>query len=91
MIPPAKDDIMGDGHTLLSTCFGPLDVLSIIEGGKTYDHLIEHTVNIPFRGYTIKVLDLETMIRLKKTSKDPKDKYRLPILEETLSQLQGKM
>ena len=71
IILPAKYDIMGDGHTLLSTCFGPLDVLSVIEEGKTYEQLIEHTVNIPFRGHTLKVLDLETMIQLKKILTSP--------------------
>ncbi|WP_155305130.1 hypothetical protein [Desulfosarcina widdelii] len=87
-IEPTKEDLSGKSHALFSTRFGPLDVLAVIEEGKTYDHLIEHTVDVTFRGNTIKVLDLETIIELKKTSKDPKDKQRLPVLEETLRQLQ---
>jgi hypothetical protein len=31
-----------------------------------------------------------TLIELKKTSTDPKDKQRLPVLEETLRQLEEK-
>jgi hypothetical protein len=60
----------------------------VIEEGKTYDDLLEHTVDVKFRGHTIKVLDLKMMIELKRASRDPKDKQRLPVLEETLRQLQ---
>jgi len=45
-------------------------------------------VGIDFRGHTLRVLDLKTLIELKKTSKDPKDKQRLPVLKETLRQLE---
>jgi hypothetical protein len=40
--------------------------------------------------YTLRVLDLKTLIELKKTSTDPKDKQRLPVLQETLRQLEEK-
>ena len=53
------------GHALFSTQLGPLDVLAVIEEGKTYDDLLEHTVSVEFRGHTIKVLRLEKMIELK--------------------------
>lgn len=36
------------------------------------------------------MLDLKTLIELKKTSTDPKDKLRLPLLRETLRQLEEK-
>jgi hypothetical protein len=87
-IEPAEQDLSGEGHALFSTRFGPLDVLAVIEKGKTYDDLIEHTVDVEFRGNTIKVLDLKTIIELKRTSQHPKDQQRLPVLEETLRQLQ---
>lgn len=87
IILPAERDIAGKGHNLFSTQLGPLDVLAVIEEGKTYEDLLEHTVDVKFRGHTIKVLDLKMMIELKKASKDIKDKQRLPILEETLRQL----
>ena len=88
VIEPTERDISGEGHALFSTRLGPLDVLAVIEEGKTYDDPIEHTVDVKFRGYTIKVLDLKMMIELKRASRDPKDKQRLPVLEETLRQLQ---
>ncbi|MBW2367921.1 MAG: hypothetical protein JRH15_08545 [Deltaproteobacteria bacterium] len=90
LIEPTEGDISGKGHALFSTNLGPLDVLSVIEEGKTYDDLLEHTVDVKFRGHTLKVLDLKMMIELKQISQDPKDKQRLPVLEETLRQLQDK-
>ena len=75
------------GHFLLTTRFGPLDVLAFIEQGKTYEDLLEHTVEIEFRGHFIRVLKLKALVEFKKTSRDPKDKQRLLVLEETLRQV----
>ncbi len=88
VIEPKKEDFSGMGHVLTTTRLGPLDVLAVIEEGKTYEDLLEHTVEIEFRGHTIRVLDLKMMIQLKKNSKNPKDKQRIPVLEETLLQLE---
>jgi hypothetical protein len=87
IIEPTEQDLSGEGHALYATRFGPLDVLAVIEQGKTYEKLIDYTVDVKFRGYSIKVLDLEMMIELKRTSKHPKDIQKLPVLEETLRQL----
>ncbi len=88
VIEPKEEDFMGMGHVLITTRLGPLDVLAVIEEGKTYEDLLEHIVEIEFRGHTIRVLDLKMMIQLKKNSKDLNDKQRLPVLEETLLQLE---
>ncbi|MFC1821977.1 hypothetical protein ACFL9T_04665 [Thermodesulfobacteriota bacterium] len=88
VIEPSERDISGEGHALFSTQLGPLDVLGVIEEGKAYDDLLEHAVDVKFRGHSIKVLDLEIMIELKRASTDPRDKQRLPVLEETLRQRQ---
>ena len=90
LIEPKKRDLSGKGHVLLTTRIGPLDVLAVIEGGRSYEDLLGHTVEIDFRGHTLRVLDLKTLIELKKTSTDPKDKQRLPVLKETLKQLKEK-
>jgi hypothetical protein len=83
-----EEDFSRMGHALFTTRLGPLDVLAVIEEGKTYEDLLEHTVEIEFRGHTIRVLNLKMLIELKRTSKDLKDKQRLPVLEETLRQLE---
>jgi len=90
LIEPKERDLSGKGHVLLTTRIGPLDLLAVIEGGRSFEDLLEHTVEIDFRGHTLRVLDLKTLIELKKTSTDPKDKQRLPVLKETLRQLEEK-
>jgi hypothetical protein len=87
VITPDVQDFAGSGHMLLTTRLGPLDVLAFIEEGKTYEDLIEHTVEIEFRGHRVYVLDLKKIVEIKRFSNDPKVKQRLPVLEETLRQL----
>ena len=87
MIAPKESELPETKHGLFTTIFGPFDVLSFIEDGKTYEDLIEHTVEIEFRGHRIHVLDLRMLTELKRRSKEPKDRQRLQVLEETLKQL----
>ena len=75
------------GHSLFLTRLGSLDVMAFIEGKNTYEDLIKHTVEIEFRGNPLLVLDIQKIIELKRTSKDPKDQHRLAILEETSQQI----
>ncbi len=89
VIRPKEGDISGMGHALFTTRLGPLDVLAAVEEGRTYENLIEYTVQIEFRGHTVRVLNLKTLVELKRTSRDPKDRQRLPVLEETLRQLEN--
>lgn len=88
VIKPKKKDLMETGHFLFKTRLGPLDVLAFIEEGKNYKDLLKHTIEIKFRGHKIRVLDLKMIIELKRTSTNPRDKMKLPVLEETLRQLE---
>lgn len=90
IIGPKERDLSGKGHLLLTTRIGPIDVLAVIEGGRSYEDLLEHAIEIEFRNHTLRVLDLRTLIELKKTSTDSKDEQRLPVLKETLRQLEEK-
>lgn len=85
-IEPKESELEGMGRMLFTKSLGPLDILSFIEERKTYEDLIHHTVEIPFRGHMIRVLDLKVMVDLKRLSSAPEDKQRLAILEETLRQ-----
>ena len=90
VIEPNDKDLQGKGHVLLATCFGPLDVLATIEKGRGFEELLTYTVEIEFQGFKVYVLSLKTIVALKRKSKDPKDQYRLQILEETLRQVSQK-
>ena len=87
VIGPNEGDISGKGHFLFTTRLGPLDVLAFVEQGKVYEDLLEHTVEIEFRGHIIRVLNLKALVEFKKTSRAPEDKQRLIVLEETLRQV----
>ena len=90
VIRPNDKDLQGKGHVLLTTRFGPLDVLATIEKGRGFEELLADTVEIEFQDFKVYVLGLETIVALKRESKDPKDRYRLQILQETLDQVSKK-
>ena len=71
VIEPVEDDLSREGHVLLMTRFGPLDVLAYIEEGKTYDDLFQDSIEIEFRKYKIRVLDIKILTELKRKSKLP--------------------
>lgn len=89
VIKPDDRDLAGEGHLLLSTDFGPLDALGIIENNSGYEELLPHAVELEFQGYPLMVLSLDAMIKLKKTADTPQEEYRLKILEETLKLING--
>jgi predicted nucleotidyltransferase len=74
----------------LKTKYGPLDVLAFIEKGHRFEELIAKSTEIDFHGYKVHVLSLETILELKRDSKDPRDRQRLPIYEETLKLIRDK-
>ena len=86
ILEPQKRDLSGRGHALFATRFGPLAVLAVIEEGRGYDDLLPDTVEIEFREHRVRVLSLKTLVELKQRSRDPKDRQRLPVLQETLRQ-----
>jgi len=87
ILEPKERDLSGRGHALFATRFGPLDVLASIEEGRGYDDLLHDTIEIKFRGQKVRMLSLKTLVELKQKSRDPKDRQKLPILQETLRQL----
>jgi len=74
----------------LKAKYGPLDVLAFIEKGHGFEELIANSTEIDFHSYKVSVLNLETILELKRDSKDPRDRQRLPIYEETLKLIRDK-
>ncbi len=82
---PTRSHLASKGHQLLMTKFGPLDVLGAIGRGHSFDELSESSPTLELGpGMTIRVLGLETQIRIKEEVGSPKDLAVLPILRETL-------
>lgn len=51
MIEPNERDLSGKGHVLLTTRIGLRDMSAVIEGERSYEELLECTVDIDFRVY----------------------------------------
>jgi len=83
---PELSHLSSPGHQLLMTKFGPLDVLGTIGTGHSYDDLLKHTVELEVSGLRLYVLDLGTLIEIKKETISEKDKVIIPILQRTLEE-----
>jgi hypothetical protein len=82
---PTAEPLLGDGHHLLTTRYGPLDVLGIVGRGRDFDHLIDKTRRRRLGRFFVQVLTLEAQIAIKEELGFPKDRAVLPTLRETLS------
>jgi hypothetical protein len=86
VLRPTPEILAGTGQSLLQTNVGPLDVLGAIEGGRDYDALLPKSRRIEISGHAVYVLELATLIELKRASPRLKDQMVVPLLEETLRQ-----
>ena len=85
-LAPVPALLAGAGHNLLSTKFGPLDVLGTIGTGHDYKTLVGETIEQSLGAFTVRVLALATLIRIKEETARDKDRAVLAILRHTLAQ-----
>ena len=83
---PEASHLSSPGHHLLMTKMGPLDLLGTIGIGHSYEDLLPHTVGLEASGLRLRMLDLETLIEVKKETISEKDKVVIPILQRTLEE-----
>jgi hypothetical protein len=82
---PEVDLLMGRGHHLLATTHGPIDVLCMLKGEQDYNSLLKDSEWIDLEdGPSVRVVTLETLIRLKEEAGRDKDRAVLPLLRATL-------
>jgi hypothetical protein len=86
VLRPEARALEGEGHHLLLTRCGPLDVLGNIGLGRSYQDLIADSIERPLGQITICVLGLEALIRAKIEAGRDKDRAVLPILRRTLEE-----
>ena len=89
-LKPGIPHLSSPGHQLLMTEYGPLDLLGTIGVNHSYDELIRDTEILEVSGYKVRVLNLDTLIKVKKETISDKDKFIIPILERTLREKQKK-
>ena len=75
---------MGLNFTL-TTRLGNLDLLGEVTGGGTYDDLVAKSEEVPWAGRMIRVVDLPTLIHLKRAAGRPKDFEAIAELEILLA------
>jgi len=86
-LEPATKHLLSPGHQLLTTDHGDLDCLGTIDDGKSYEDLLPSVRTIALaEGRTVSVLQLSTLIEIKRRAGRPKDLAALPVLEATLDE-----
>ena len=81
---PTAALLTGEGHHLLMTRFGPLDVLGVIGKGRGFESLCRTARRRKLGEFFVRVLDLETQIAVKEELGFEKDRAMLPTLRATL-------
>jgi len=84
VIRPDRQGMSGDGHHLLETDDGPLDVLGTIETNYDYTDLLDFAVELEFDESPVQVLSLEKYLDFVEQSDRPGDQAKLAVLRETL-------
>ena len=88
---PDASHLASQGHQLLMTLAGPLDLLGVIGHGRGYEELLPHTVELKAgAGANVRVLDLKTLIETKEEAGRDKDRAVLAILRRTLEEKEKK-
>ena len=86
-LEPTTKHLVSPGHQLLTTDHGDLDCLGTIDDGKSYEDLLPSARTIALaEGRTVSVLQLSTLIEIKRRAGRPKDLAALPVLEATLDE-----
>ncbi len=88
ILPEAKR-MNTPGHHLLKTNLGLLDVLGTIVGNRDYAQLLPTTEEVALdNGTRIRILDLPTLIQIKRETGREKDLAALPMLMRILKETQ---
>jgi hypothetical protein len=84
-IEPDSSRLAGTGTHLLSTRFGPLDIMGTIGRAATFEKLLNRSDEIELAGLPpVRVLRLEAVIESKEEANRDKDRAVLPVLRQTL-------
>src|SRR5512133_3613710 len=73
-LQPAASHLLSHGHQLLTTALGDLDCLGTIDQNRSYEDLVEQTIEMSLAGgLGVRVLSLSALIEAKERSGRPKD------------------
>ncbi len=87
IIKPKQAHLSSPGHQLLMTRAGPLDLLGMIGKGRGYQELLKNTVEVQVSTHLkVRILNLDTLIKVKEETASDRDKAVLPVLRRTLEE-----
>lgn len=84
---PNDSHLLGPGHVLLETRFGDFDCLGTIDGNRSYEDLLDATVTLELDGRTLRMIQLNELLQIKKRAGRPKDLAGIPYIEATIAEL----
>jgi hypothetical protein len=85
-IRPNLSHLESDGHKLLKTRHGVLDLLATVEEATDYAALLPDAETFEVAGVEVRVLSLERLAEIKRKLDRPKDKLMLAVIEATLAE-----
>lgn len=83
---PSRTALQGTGQINLITRCGPLDLLCRLHDGRGYDDLLPHSELMTDGSFTIRVVDLPTLIEIKASTGRARDRMVVPILRALLAE-----
>ncbi len=86
---PDHTHLDGKGALLFSTRLGPLDMLGQLNDGRDYQQLLPHTIEMTIGVARVRVLDLPTLIEVKRAAGRPKDLLAVGHLAALLRERRG--
>ena len=85
-LKPDASHLASKGHKLLTTRYGPLDLLGTIETNTDFDALYPDSEWFLIAELRVRIIKLERLITVKSQLTRPKDRLMLLLLEATLSE-----
>jgi hypothetical protein len=88
---PTESHLTAGGHINLVTRYGPVDLLATIGQNLTFSDLLPPSNEMAIGdGVSVRVLNLETLISIKEHLASEKAVAMLPVLRQTLRELNRK-
>ena len=85
-LAPKESHLRSDGHKLLETNQGALDVLDALDEGAGFDELLPDSQILEVSGVSVRVLTLQRLVTIKEGLTRPKDQAALLVLRATLEE-----
>lgn len=83
-IAPTVEHVVARGQLNLITRLGPLDILGRLHDARGYEELEPHAIEVVDGDLRVRVIDLATLIEIKRSTGRVRDHLVVPILEALL-------